>query len=81
MHEGDKAMFAKLCVKGKIDLTDNSQDIDIDNLVIDSGWLLRQCAWAKGDKWRDIIGKYCTRLKYLGRSVKAILSWHQDYRR
>ena len=69
MHEGDKAMFAKLCLKDKIDLTNNSQDIDIDTVVIDGGWLLRQCTWAKGDKWRDIIDNYCTRVKYLGRSV------------
>ena len=46
MHEGDKATFAKLCLKDKIDLTDNSQDIDIDTVVIDGGWLLRQCTWA-----------------------------------
>ena len=69
MHEGDKATFAKLCLKDKIDLIDNSQDIDIDTVVIDGGWLLRQCTWAKGDKWRDIIDKYCARVKYLGRSV------------
>ena len=68
MHEIDKATFAKLCLKNKINLTDNSQDIDIDIVVIDGGWLLRQCTWAKGDKWRDIIDKYCTRVKYLGRS-------------
>ena len=43
MHEGDKATFAKLCLKDKIDLTDNSHDIDIDTVVIDGGWLLRQC--------------------------------------
>ena len=47
MHEGDKATFAKLCLKDKIDLTDNSQDIDIDTVVIDGGWLLRQCAGQK----------------------------------
>ena len=29
MHEGDKATFAKLCLKDKIDSTNNSQDIDI----------------------------------------------------
>ena len=69
MHEGDKATFAKLCLKDKIDLSDNSQDIDIDTAVIDGGWLLRQCAWGKGDKWRDIIDKYYPRVKYLGRSV------------
>ena len=69
MHEGDKATFAKLCLKGKIDLTDKSQDIDIDTVAIDGGWLLRQCTWAKGDKWRDIIDTYCTRVKYLGRSA------------
>ena len=27
MHKGDKTTFAKLCLKVKIDLTDNSQDI------------------------------------------------------
>ena len=43
MHEGNKATFAKLCLKNKIDLADNSQDIDIDTVVIDGGWLLRQC--------------------------------------
>ena len=68
MHEGDKAMFAKLCLKDKIDLTDNSKDIDIDTVVIDGGWLLRQCTWGKGDKWRNIIDKNCTRVKYLGKS-------------
>ena len=69
MHEGDKATFAKLRLKDKIDLTNNSQDIDIDTVAIDGGWLLRQCTWAKGDKWRVIIDKYCTRVKYLGRAV------------
>ena len=43
MHEGDKAKFAKLCLKDKIDLASNSQDIDIDTVVIDGGWLLQQC--------------------------------------
>ena len=56
------------CLKAKIDLTDNSQDIDI-AVVIDGGRLLQQCTWAKGDKWRDIIDKCCTRVKYLGRSA------------
>ena len=69
MHEGDKATFAKLCLKDKIDLTNNSQNIDIDTVVIDGGWLLRQRTWPKGDKWRDVIYKYCTRVKYLGRSA------------
>ena len=69
MLEGNKATFVKLCLKDKIDLTDNSQDIDIDTFAIDGGWLLRQCTWAKGDRWRDTIGKYCTRVKYLGRSA------------
>ena len=69
MHEGDKATFAKLCLKYKTGLTDNSQDIDIDTVIIDGGCLLQQCRWAKGDKWRDIIDKYCTRVKYLGRSA------------
>ena len=41
MYEGDKATFAKLCLKDKIDLTDNSEDFDIDAVVIDGGWLLR----------------------------------------
>ena len=67
MHEDDKATSAKLCLKDKIDLTDSSQDIY--TVVIDGGWLLRQCTWIKGDKWRDIIDKYCTRVKYLGRSA------------
>ena len=69
MHEGDKSTFAKLCLKDKIDLTDNSQDSDIDTVVIDGGWLLRQCTWVKGYQWRDIIDKYCTRVKYLGKSA------------
>ena len=69
MHEGDKATFSKLYHKDKIDLTDNSQDIDIDTVVIDCGWLLRQSTRAKGDTWRDIIDKYYTRVKYLGRSA------------
>ena len=43
MHEGDKAMFAKWCMEDKIDLTKNSQAIDIDTIVIDGGWLLQQC--------------------------------------
>ena len=43
MHEGNKVTFAKLCLKDKIDLTKNSQDIDIDTVVIDGRWLLRQC--------------------------------------
>ena len=41
MHEGDKATFAKFCLKDKTDLTDKSQDTDIDTVVIDGGWLLR----------------------------------------
>ena len=57
IHKGDKATFAKLCLKDKIDLTINSQDIDIDTVVIDGGWVLRQCTWAKEDKWRNIIDK------------------------
>ena len=64
MHEGDKRTFAKLCLKDKIDLTDNSQDIDIDTVVI-AGRL----AFIRTYKWRDIIDKYCTRVKYLGRSA------------
>ena len=55
MHEGNTATFAKLCLKDKINLTDNSQDTDIDTVVPDSGWLLQQCIRPKGDKWRDII--------------------------
>ena len=47
MHEGDKTTFAKLCLKDKIDLANNSKDIDTDAVVIGSGWLLRQCSWAK----------------------------------
>ena len=43
MHEGNKALFAKLYLKDKIDLTDNSQDIDADIVVIHGGWLLQQC--------------------------------------
>ena len=57
MHEGNKATLAKWCLKDKIDLTNNSQDIDIDTVVIDGEWLLQQCTWAKGDKWRYIIDK------------------------
>ena len=34
MHEGDKATFPKLRLMGKTDLTDNSQDIDIDTVVL-----------------------------------------------
>ena len=67
MHEGDIATFAKLCHKDKIDLTNNSQDIDINTVVIDGRWPVRRCAWTKGDNWRDAIDKYCTRNKYLGR--------------
>ena len=55
--------------KDKIDLTDNSLDIDIDTVVIDGGQPLWQCTWAKRNKWRDIIDKYCTIVKYLGRSA------------
>ena len=69
MHEGNKATFAKLSLKGKNLLTNNSQNIDTDTVVIDGGWLLQQCTWGKGDKRRDIIDKYCTRVKYLGRSA------------
>ena len=58
IHEGDKATLAKLRLKGKIDLNDNSQDIDIDTVVIDGGWLPRHCTWSKRDKWRDVIDKY-----------------------
>ena len=79
MHEGHKATFAKLCLKDKIDLTDNSQDIDIDTVIIDGGWLLRQCTWPKGDKWRDIIDKYCTRVKYLGRSANKTVVIFDGY--
>ena len=45
------------------------QDFDIDTVVTDGWWLLWQCAWTKGDKWRDIISKSCARVKYLGRFV------------
>ena len=45
MYDGDIATFAKLCLKDKIDLTNNSQDIDIDTVAIDGGWLVRQCTW------------------------------------
>ena len=68
------------CLKAKIDLTDNSQDIDI-AVVIDGGRLLQQCTWAKGDKWRDIIDKYCTRVKYLGRSANntvVVFNGHEN---
>ena len=58
IHEGDKATLPKLRLKGKIGLNDNIQDIDIDTVVIDGGWLPRQCTWSKRDKWRDIIDKY-----------------------
>ena len=64
MHEGDKATFTKLCLKDKIDLTDNSQDIDIDTVVIAG-----RMALIRTYKWSDIIDKYCTRVKYLGRSA------------
>ena len=74
MHEGDKATFAKLCLKDKIDLVDSSQDIDIDTVVIDGGWLLRQC----GVEWRDIIEKYCTRDRYLGRSANNTVIFLMD---
>ena len=76
MHEGDKATFAKLCLKYKIGWTGNSQDIDI----IDSGWLLQQCTWAKGHKWRDIIDNYCTRVKDLGRSANNTVVVFMDMR-
>ena len=80
MHEGDKATFAKLCLKYKTGLTDSSQDIDIDTVIIDGGCLLQQCRWAKGDKWRDIIDKYCTRVKYLGRSANNTVVVLMDMR-
>ena len=78
MHEGDKAMFAKLCLKDKIDLTNNSQDIDIDTVVIDGGWLLQQCTGQKVSPFAHVhcrrshppsIDNNCIRVKYLGRSV------------
>ena len=37
MHEGNKATFAKLSLKGKNLLTNNSQNIDTDTVVIDGG--------------------------------------------
>ena len=73
IHEDNKVTLAKLYLKGKIDLTNNNQDIDLDTVVVDCGWLLRQGTWAKGDKWRDIIDKYCTRVKYLGRSNNSVI--------
>ena len=74
LHEGNKATLAKLGLKGKSDLTDSSQDIDADTVVIDGGWFLQQCTWANRDKWRDIVYKYCTRVKYLGRSTNNTVS-------
>ena len=68
------------CLKDKIDLTNNSHDIDIDTVVIDGGGLLRQCTWAKGDKWRDIIDKYCIRVKYLGRSANNTVVAFDGYK-
>ena len=40
MHEVNKALSTKLCLKEKINLTDNSQDINTDTVVIHGGWLL-----------------------------------------
>ena len=47
MHEGDEASFF---YQRKTDLNDKSQQIDINTVVIDCGWLLRKCTWRKGDK-------------------------------
>ena len=34
----------------------------------------------KGDKWRDIIDKYCTRVKHLGRSANhTVVVFHNGY--
>ena len=43
MHEVNKALSAKLCLKEKINLTDNSQDINTDTVVIHGGLLQQQC--------------------------------------
>ena len=37
IHEDNKVTLAKLYLKGKIDLTNNNQDIDLDTVVVDCG--------------------------------------------
>ena len=51
MNEADKPAFGQF-LKQKVSTATSNQSVGFQ--VIDGGWILRQCAWEKGDLWRTI---------------------------
>ena len=71
MYEADKAAFAQSSLKQNASLVDISQ-FSVGYLVVDGGWLLRQCSWDKGATWRTIGSNYAQYVQHMGKHAKEI---------
>ena len=70
MYEADKAAFGQV-LKQKVSTTVLHR-ANVGLMVIDGGWLLRQCSWEKGDTWATIGSKYIQRIESIGAHSERI---------
>ena len=45
---------------------------DIESLIVDGGWLLRQTKWGKSENWFNTVDGYVEFVKYQGRQAKNV---------
>ena len=78
MYEGDKATFVQKCLKDNV-MPHDIKTRNIDTLVVDGGWLLRQNKWESGKTWGDIISGYVQLVKHLGNHATKIIVVFDGY--
>ena len=78
MHESKKGSFAQICLKNKVIPVDMVCK-DIESLIVDGGWLLRQTKWGKSENWSNIVDGYVEFVKYQGRKAKNIVVVFDGY--
>ena len=71
MHEANKASFTQAVLKEKVNSVDIC-DLNVEYLIIDGGWFLRQCVWEKLATWDEIISTYVQFAQCIGNHAKHI---------
>ena len=78
MHEANKATFAQVCLKSKVECVE-VQNYKYGCKVIDGGWLLRQRSWEKGENWEGIISGYVQFVKTMCKNAKKTIVVFDGY--
>ena len=78
MYEGDKATFVQKCLKDNV-MPVNTNTQKIDTFVLDSGWLLHQNKWVKGETWLDIIDGYVQLVKHQSKHANNVIVVFDGY--